>query len=92
MSTPSVSVQRLALIGGSSFLESSALTSFIRREISTPHGPVLVYAAPSINADGSSNIYFVQRHAANPDADKKYSPPHLINYRAIVTALQQLVS
>ncbi len=90
-SVPPVVVQRLALIGGSSFLDSSALSSFVRREVQTPHGAVLLYAHPHTNADGSSNIYFVQRHAANPDGDKKYSPPHLINYRAIAKALQQLV-
>jgi hypothetical protein len=83
------SVRVLALIGGSSFLESSALRGFERREVHTPHGAVVVHAQPTTNE--RTTLYFVQRHAANPDPEKAYSPPHLINYRAIATALKQLV-
>jgi len=90
MAAPAVQVRCLALIGGSSFLESSALASFVRREVHTPHGAVVVHARPTKDGGIDSNLYFVQRHAANPDPEKAYSPPHLINYKAIATALKQL--
>lgn len=83
---PAVPITRLGLIGGSSFLESSALRAFAVEEIATPFGPVLL----RVNAERT--VVFVQRHAADPTPGKEYSPPHLINYRAIVQALQQIVS
>lgn len=85
MSSPVLSIVRLALIGGSSFLESASLRAFSALTVDTPFGPVSLWR----NADHS--VYFVQRHAANPEKGKEYSPPHLINYRAIAKALQQLV-
>ena len=72
----------IALIGGSSFLESSYLSSFTPRTVSTPHGSCIVHA------NASQSLYFVQRHHANPDY--AYSPPHLINKRSIMTALLEL--
>ena len=72
----------MALIGGSSFLESSYLASFTPLVVSTPHGPAVVHVNPS------QSLYFVQRHTANPA--QPYSPPHLINKRAIMAALSQL--
>jgi 5'-methylthioadenosine phosphorylase len=72
----------IALIGGSSFLESHLLSSFKPLTVHTAHGPAIVHS------NSSSSLYFIQRHAANPA--QTYSPPHLINKRAIVAALQQL--
>ena len=72
----------VALIGGSSFLESHLLSAFKPLTVHTAHGPAIVHS----NSAGS--LYFIQRHAANPA--ESYSPPHLINKRAIVAALQQL--
>jgi len=74
----------IALIGGSSFLESHYLASFTPLTIQTPHGPAIVHA----NSVSSPSIYFIQRHAANPH--EPYSPPHLINKRPIMAALKQL--
>jgi hypothetical protein len=85
MSAPAVVVRKLALIGGSSFLESAALAGLHKFVVDTPHGGVIVRS----NKEGS--LLFVQRHAANPDEGKEYSPPHLINYKAIAKALKQLV-
>lgn len=72
----------LLLIGGSSFLASSYLSAFRPVSVATPFGVCQL----SCNAERS--IYFVQRHAANPA--HTYSPPHLINHKAIMTAAKQL--
>ena len=72
----------IALIGGSSFLDSSYLSSYTPLTIPTPHGSAIVHASPS------RSIFFVQRHEASPS--HPYSPPHLINKRSIMAALQQL--
>jgi len=83
--SPSASVSKLAIIGGSSFLDSAKLADFALRTVDTPHGSVQLRTSPS------GAVVFVQRHAANPQQGKEYSPPHLINYKAIAKALQQLV-
>ena len=85
MSAPAVVIRKLALIGGSSFLESAALAGLQRAVVDTPHGAVIV------RSNAAATLLFIQRHAANPDEGKEYSPPHLINYKAIATALKQLV-
>ncbi len=72
----------LGLIGGSSFLESQALAAFRPVHVITSYGRCILHT----NADRS--IYFVQRHAADPD--HPYSPPHLINKQAIIAALHSL--
>lgn len=74
----------LGLIGGSNFLKSKYFLSgvFTPREVDTEFGRVRLYV------DESSRVIFVQRHAADPAVP--YSPPHLINKRAIVRALKDL--
>ena len=72
----------IGLIGGSSFLESTYLSTYAVHTVHTVHGAVLVHSNPA------RSIHFVQRHHASPHHE--YSPPHLINKRAIVSALQQL--
>src|SRR4051812_32407132 len=89
--SPPLVVRSLAIIGGSSFLESSALAGFLQLQVATPHGAVQLYKAPESVANHGP-VYFVNRHVANPDKGKEYSPPHLINYKAVITALKQLVS
>ena len=85
MSAPSSSSPArgpIALIGGSSFLDSSYLSSFTPITVPTPHGPCIVHC------NASRSLYFIQRHHANPSYP--YSPPHLINKRSIIAALLQL--
>jgi len=78
---------RLALIGGSSFLDSSLLSAFVSKIVSTPFGAVRLHANhEDLN---QANVVFVQRHEASEEKEK-YSPPHLINYKAICTALKQI--
>jgi len=74
----------LGLIGGSNFLKSEyfAQNSFVPEVRTTPHGQVKLWFN---HADG---VVFVQRHAADPAV--AYSPPHLINKKAIISALQTL--
>lgn len=72
----------IALIGGSSFLESTYLSTYTQHTVHTQHGSVLVHSNPT------RSIHFIQRHHASPH--HPYSPPHLINKRAIVAALSQL--
>jgi len=74
----------LGLIGGSSFLKSEYFTSnsFVPETRTTRYGQVKLWFN---HADG---VVFVQRHAADPAV--AYSPPHLINKKAIITALHQL--
>lgn len=83
MSAP-LAITRLGLIGGSSFLESTYLRSFEVSIIDTPHGAVIVRSNPD------KSILFIQRHAADPNPAHTYSPPHLINYKAIALAFKQL--
>jgi len=72
----------IGLIGGSSFLESTYLSTYAVHTVHTPHGSVLVHSNPT------HSIHFIQRHHASPHHE--YSPPHLINKRAIAAALSQL--
>lgn len=74
----------LGIIGGSSYLKSAYFNSdkFKAETRTTVHGQVKLY----INR--SERVVFVQRHAADPDV--AYSPPHLINTKAIIAALKTL--
>eukprot|EP01087_Luapelamoeba_hula_P007667 TRINITY_DN1872_c1_g1_i1.p1 TRINITY_DN1872_c1_g1~~TRINITY_DN1872_c1_g1_i1.p1 ORF type:complete len:264 (+),score=50.28 TRINITY_DN1872_c1_g1_i1:44-835(+) len=70
---------KLAVIGGTSLLESSYMAGLEVRTVHTVHGDVVLHFA--------KDFIFVQRHQADPD--KTYTQPHLVNHRAIVTALHQ---
>jgi 5'-methylthioadenosine phosphorylase len=74
-------VAPIAFIGGSSFLESALLSSFKCLTFTTSYGAANIYV------NDNRTIYYVQRHAANPHHE--YSPPHLINHRATMSALHQ---
>lgn len=77
---------RLAVIGGSSFLKSTAFSLFSPISVDTPLGRVSLYRG--LSSSPFSRVVFVQRHAASPEHD--YSPPHLINADAIFAALSAL--
>ena len=79
---PTAAQGPIALIGGSSFLESTYLSNYAVHTVHTAHGSVLVHSNPA------RSIHFIQRHHASPH--EPYSPPHLINKRAIVAALSAL--
>jgi len=72
----------LGVIGGSSFLESKAFQGLSDKSVPTPFGVV------ALKVDESRRLVFVQRHVADPL--RAYSLPHLINFRAIMTALKHL--
>jgi len=67
----------LGIIGGSSLLSSSYFSHLEKRIISTEFGDVLLHFGVG--------FVFCQRHCADPKID--YVPPHLINKKAIITAL-----
>lgn len=71
----------LGVIGGSSFLKSDFFRQLPESVVDTPFGGV------RIRRDPQQRLIFVQRHMSDPV--KPYLPPHLINHRAIVHALQQ---
>lgn len=73
----------LGVIGGSNFLKSGyfASESFSLQIEETEHGLVNLYV------NENDRVIFVQRHAADPNVT--YSPPHLINKKAIIKALKQ---
>jgi purine nucleoside phosphorylase len=75
----------LGVIGGSSFLKSSVASHFNASSIMTEYGLVRLYRG----TDKWRNVIFVQRHGAH--AHHEYSPPHLINKKAIIKALEKLV-
>eukprot|EP01114_Cavostelium_apophysatum_P021165 TRINITY_DN7300_c0_g1_i1.p1 TRINITY_DN7300_c0_g1~~TRINITY_DN7300_c0_g1_i1.p1 ORF type:complete len:250 (-),score=33.04 TRINITY_DN7300_c0_g1_i1:78-827(-) len=66
----------LGIIGGSNLLASSFFASAERKILSTDHGDVALYVGPG--------FVFCQRHQADPRKD--YTPPHLINKKAILAA------
>lgn len=68
----------LAIIGGSSLLESDLFAHLENHTVTTPHGLVRLHLG-----DG---LIFCQRHHAHPDGH--YAPPHRINQHAILTALK----
>lgn len=73
----------LGVIGGSNYLKSSYFSSedFVVQIEETEHGLV------KLHVNDVDKVIFVQRHAADPDV--VYSPPHLINKKAIIKALKQ---
>lgn len=73
---------KLGVIAGSSFLKSPYFSSFSKATVDTAAGRVLVYH------NKQRNVFVVQRHAACPDVP--YSPPHLINKKAILLAMEEL--
>jgi len=75
-------MSNLAIIGGSSFRESKYFKHFELFQINTEYGPV------QLRKNKEGTVFFVQRHEANPL--KPYTPPHLINKRGIIQALQKL--
>ncbi|MBF0125248.1 MAG: MTAP family purine nucleoside phosphorylase, partial [Magnetococcales bacterium] len=80
----------LALIGGTSLLESQRFQSAQRLEITTAYGSVTVLhpphpPTPSPTRGEGEYDYFLQRHGLGA-----YTPPHRINHKAHLTALQQL--
>lgn len=72
----------LGVVGGSSFLKSEYIKDFKALIVDTEYGQV------KILGNVQRTVFFVQRHAADPARD--YTPPHLINKKAIVKALSIL--
>ena len=70
----------LGIIGGSSLLKSKYFVHIALSIIVTSFGKVKLYIG--------KGFVFCQRHEADPDIE--YSPPHLINKRAIVAAFEKL--
>lgn len=75
---------KLGILGGTSLLKSEIFSSLEPQTISTEHGEVVLYTDPS----GTSPIVFIQRHHADGTSPKTYYPPHKINHRANLAALQ----
>src|SRR5690242_12017354 len=89
------------VIGGSSFLNSDHFRAFETVTVENEYGPV------RLSSNKSRSIYFCQvsavysisrsillcmdtkRHHADPD--REYSPPHLLNQKAILQAAKSLV-
>lgn len=67
---------KLAIIGGTSLLESDLFSKATPREVTTPHGQVTLLEQDS--------IIFLQRHGLN-----SYTLPHNINHHANLLALQK---
>eukprot|EP01088_Endostelium_zonatum_P009571 TRINITY_DN22833_c0_g1_i1.p1 TRINITY_DN22833_c0_g1~~TRINITY_DN22833_c0_g1_i1.p1 ORF type:complete len:268 (-),score=62.56 TRINITY_DN22833_c0_g1_i1:11-781(-) len=71
----------LGIIGGTSLLKCTRFQNKLEeRTETTPYGSVLLHFGPG--------YVFVQRHKSNPE--KPYSPPHLINAKAILAGLQKV--
>ncbi|MBF0127723.1 MAG: MTAP family purine nucleoside phosphorylase, partial [Magnetococcales bacterium] len=66
----------IALIGGTSLLESHRFRDASTRRILTPHGAVTLLE--------QNGLLFLQRHSLG-----SYTPPHLINHKANIHALCQ---
>jgi 5'-methylthioadenosine phosphorylase len=74
-----MSASPLGIIGGTSLLNSSYFATLEKRVITTEHGDV--------NLHFGNGFIFCQRHHADPA--KEYTPPHLINFRAIIAGFKQ---
>jgi 5'-methylthioadenosine phosphorylase len=72
-----VKEELLGVIGGTSLLNSSYFAGLEQRVVPTDHGAVVLHFG--------RGFVFCQRHHADPS--RPYTPPHLINFRAILTAL-----
>ena len=75
---------KLGVILGSSFLRSSAFENFNSHSITTDYGNVQVLEG----VIGETPITIIPRHQF--DVDKKYMPPHAINYKAMIAAFKQV--
>lgn len=75
---------KLGVILGSSFLRSSAFQNFNSHSITTDYGNVQVLEG----VIGVTPITIIRRHQF--DVDKKYVPPHAINYKAMIAAFKQV--
>lgn len=73
----------LGIIGGSSFADSRLFASFEK----------FAYGAEQvqISRNSAGTVYFVQRHAADGRDPSGYQQPHLVNKKAIIRALHELV-
>ncbi len=69
-----------AIIGGTGVDKISGFSSE-RREVLTPYGPVELF----VGRGEHSSLIFLPRHGSSHSV-----PPHMINYRANITALKQL--
>ena len=67
----------IAIIGGTSLLESKLFSDLEKRLVKTEFGTAWTL--------WSENLLFIQRHGENAD-----TPPHNINYRANIAAVRQL--
>jgi 5'-methylthioadenosine phosphorylase len=74
-----VHVTRIGIIGGSGVERPTA--GFVEQQVDTPYGPALVWTGTGAQED----VVFLSRHGVGHDV-----PPHRINYRANIKALQQL--
>lgn len=68
---------KLGIIGGTGLVESHLFRELTAQTIQTPYGEALVAAGPG--------VVFVQRHGPRREV-----PPHRINHRANLSAMQQL--
>jgi 5'-methylthioadenosine phosphorylase len=72
---------RLAIIGGTGVYDPRILENIREEVVGTPYGDALV----RIGTYGGEEVAFLARHGTGHTV-----PPHLINYRANVSALKQL--
>lgn len=76
---------KLGIIGGTSLFETSMFSFLEPKTVSTPHGDAIIYVDPT----NTSPIVFLQRHHADGSAGASvYCPPHCINHKANIAALQ----
>ena len=75
----------LALIAGTGFYDWEELKNQQEKHISTPYGEASVFQGEVMTPQGAKPLVFLPRHARNHSI-----PPHLINYRANIWALQSL--
>lgn len=66
------------IIGGSNLLKSSYFKHLKVKNIHTEYGDIIIYIG--------NNFIFCQRHQSEPN--KEYIPPHLINTKAIIKAME----
>lgn len=77
-------MMKLGVILGSSFLRSSAFENFNTHSITTDYGNVQTLEG----VIGEVPITIIRRHQF--DVNKKYVPPHEINYKAMIAAFKQV--
>ena len=67
----------IAIIGGTSFLDSSLFSDLKKKVVKTEYGDALTFLG--------TGYVFIQRHGENAN-----TPPHKINYRANIKAIKDL--